>query len=361
MAKSTRTSRERAWVEVSLANIAANAETIRAASRGARLLPMVKANGYGLGAVPVARTLEPAVDPWGFGVATVEEGVELREAGISRPIVVFTPGFAESEPRYREFRLTAVLEDPAAIRRWTIPYHIEIDTGMGRSGIRWDQRSFAEHRTAQMEGAFMHFHSAETDPASIQTQWERFQRALRDLGERPRLVYVANSAAVFRHPVSLDLVRPGIFLYGCKPAPDFPKPRAAASLKARVVSVRRIPRGESVSYGAEWVARRDSLVATIGLGYADGFSRVLQDKAQVLIGGRRFPQIGRITMDMIMADVTDAPGSAPVAAGEVATLVGRDGSEEITWDDLAGWAGTNTYEMLSRLGDRVERVYVDGE
>ena len=318
---------------------------------------MVKADGYGLVLLRVAQLLEAKVDPWGFGVATTDEGGALRDAGIRRPIVVFTPALPDSQPRYREFYLQAVLDDAAVIRQWSLPYQLEIDTGMGRSGVRWNEQAMPRYRTPQLQGAFMHFHSAENDPRSVQTQWNRFQHAVRELGPRPKLLFVANSAAVWRLNEALDLVRPGIFLYGCGPMDDAPEPKPVASLRARVVSLRTVKAGESVSYGAEWVAPRDARIATIGFGYADGLPRVVQGKARVLIGGRRYPLVGRITMDMVLADVTDA--AVPVALGDRVTLVGTDGDETITWDDLAGWAGTNTYEMLSRLGRRVERLYVE--
>src|SRR6185503_6445660 len=232
--RSTRVFRERAWVEVNLANLVANAEAVRSASRGARLLPMVKADGYGLGAIRVARVLEERVDPWGFGVATVSEGAALRDGGIRRPIVVFTPALVASQPRYREYYLQAVLDDSAVIRQWSLPYQLEIDTGMGRSGVRWNEPSLPRFRTPQMQGAFMHFHSAEHDQKSVQVQWNRFQHAVRELGPRPPLLFVANSAAVWRLNESLDLVRPGIYLYGCKPMDDVPAPKPVASLYALV-------------------------------------------------------------------------------------------------------------------------------
>jgi alanine racemase len=305
----------------------------------------------------VARALEQSVDPWGFGVATVPEGVALRAAGIRRPIIVFTPALAESQPQYRAHDLQAVLDNPVVIREWFSPYQLEIDTGMGRSGVRWDDPAIAACRTPRMQGAFMHFHSAEDDQASVREQWSRFGRAVQALGERPRLLFVANSAAVWRLDEELDLVRPGIFLYGCRPMAGVPEPQPVASLRARVVSVRGIPAGESVSYGAEWVATRDARIATIGFGYADGLHRSAQGKAAVLIAGQRYPLVGRITMDMVLADVTDA--RTPVALGDRVTLVGSDGRETIAWEDLASWAGTNTYEMMSRLGSRVERVYLE--
>ncbi len=340
-------------MEIDLANLVANARVVQGAARGARLLPMVKANGYGLGAVPVAKALE-ATDPWGFGVATIDEGAELRAAGIRRPIVVFIPALPGSESRYLEWELQAVLDDPVLIQQWTSPYQLEIDTGMGRSGVRWDAPDIGRCRTAHLQGAFMHFHSAEDNQASVREQWLRFQQAVGRLGERPGLLFVANSAAVWRLDAGLDLVRPGIFLYGCQPMADVPEPKAVASLRSRVVSLRDIGKGESVSYGAEWKAPRDARIATVGFGYVDGLHRSAQGKAQVLIGGRRFPIVGRITMDMILADVT---GSG-VTVGDRVTLVGEDGTERITWDDLAEWVGTNTYEMMSRIGTRVERVYV---
>ncbi|MBI4499750.1 MAG: alanine racemase [Gemmatimonadetes bacterium] len=356
MTRQTQIIRERAWLEVNLVNLAANAETVRAAARGARLLPMVKADGYGLGALRVAHTLERHVDPWGFGVATVAEGATLRAAGIRRPIVVFTPALAEHQARCREFDLQAVLDDPAIIHDWKLPYQLEIDTGMGRSGVRWDDPDLARYATAQMQGAFMHFHSAEDHPASVRTQWERFQAAVTRLPARPALLFVANSAGVWKLEEKLDLVRPGMFLYGCIIAKDMPAPKPVASLRSRVVSVRGIRKGEGVSYGGEWISPRDARIATIGFGYADGLHRSVQGKARVLIRGRSYPLVGRITMDMVLADVTD--GGETVERGDRVTLVGTDENETITWEDLAGWAGTNTYEMMAGLGTRVERVYV---
>jgi alanine racemase len=342
-------------MEISLSSLVANARTVQARAGGARLLPMVKADAYGLGAVPVARVLERQADPWGFGVATIPEGAALRAAGISRPIVVFTPARPEQRHEYHEHALTAVLDHPATVARWTTPFHLEIDTGMGRSGIRWDDPAIAGCGGPHLQGAFMHFHSAEDNPHSVEVQWNRFERALAALGTRPALVHAANTAAVWHFGVSLDLVRPGIFLYGCRPAPDLPEPAPVAGLYARVVSLRRIPAGDSVSYGAEWVAPRNTTVATIGFGYADGLSRRAQGRGHVLLRGRRVPLVGRITMDMVMAEAGPDPGA--LAVGDRATLVGRDGAESITWDDWAEWAGTNTYEVMSRIGPRVQRVY----
>lgn len=354
---STRTLRERAWVEVSLANLVANARTALAAARGARLLPMVKADAYGLGAVAVARALEE-LDPWGFGVATIEEGAELRAAGIDRPIVVFTPASPETLPQYRRHRLTAVLDREDAIRVWDLPFHLEIDTGMGRAGIRWDDEATLEKVTnVGLEGVFTHFHSADVSPESVEQQWRRFVRAVDRLPVQPRLLHAANSAGIWRLAERLSLVRPGIFLYGGSAGPGLPLPAPVVALRARVVSVRILPAGEGVSYGAEWRAPSPTAIATLGIGYADGISRSIQGKARVLLCGKECPVVGRITMDMVMVDAGSP--QAP-AIGEVATLIGSDGERSITLDEFARWSGTISYEVLTRLGKRLPRIYLEG-
>lgn len=342
---------ERAWVEVNLAHLVANARTAQAAALGGRMLPMVKAEAYGLGAVPVVRALEQ-LDPWGYGVATVDEGAALRQAGIRRPIIVFTPARVDLLPRFREHDLRAVLDEPDAIAAWDRPFHVEIDTGMGRAGIRWDDDRVAAVRSGHLEGVFTHLHSADTSPESVEQQWTRFRAALDRLPARPPLVHAANSAGVWRLQQRLDLVRPGIFLYGGRLAGDLPEPRAVAALRARVVSVRAIPKGESVSYGAQWRATRETTAATLGIGYADGVRRSVQNRAQVLLCGRRCPVIGRVTMDMMIVE-------AAARVGDVATLIGGDGDQTISLDEFAGWAGTISYEVLTGLGQapRLPRVY----
>lgn len=316
---------------------------------------MVKANAYGLGVVAVVRALE-AVEPWGYGVATAQEGIELRAAGVSRPIVVFTPARAELEPSYGAHDLRAVLDDPVLAARWTLPFHLEIDTGMGRGGIRWDAGDqLAAAASARLEGVFTHFHSADVDPASVRAQWARFETALGFL-PRPPLVHAANSAGIWRLEQRLELVRPGVFLYGGRAGEGLPEPEPVATLRARVVSVRSIPAGEPVSYGAEWRAARETCIATLGIGYADGVPRAVAGRAAVLLGGRRAPLVGRVTMDMVMVDAGPAGDGVP-RVGEVATLFGCDGEGAIPLDEFAGWAGTISYEILTRLGSRVPREY----
>jgi alanine racemase len=309
---------------------------------------MVKANAYGLGAVAVAHALD-ALNPWGYGVATVSEGLELRVAGITRPVLVFTPAARDLYHDYEANDLTAVLDDPNVAASWDRPYHLEIDTGMARCGLRWDDDRLAVWPPGRLAGCFTHFHSADTDPASVRLQVERFEAALSRLPARPPLVHVAGSAAAWRLDRRYDLVRPGVFLYGGTHASDLTPPTPVATLRAPVVSVRRLRAGDTVSYGAAWTAHRDTTIATVAVGYADGVPRIVERRAHVILGGRRYPVVGRVTMDFIMVDT----GDHTVQPGDVATIIG-DG---ISLDEFASWAGSNAYEVLARLGARLERVY----
>ncbi len=356
MTVSTLRKTNRAWVEVDLASLLANAQTVQAAARGAALLPMVKADAYGLGAVPVARALE-TLDPWGFGVATIEEGAELRAAGIRRPILVFTPAVASLRGAYRRHALRAVIDDPGVAAKWDGPFHLEIDTGMGRCGVRWDAGTvLARFGPPHLEGAFTHFFAAEEGADTVVQQWQRFEQALGALPLRPEFVHAANSAAAFRLQHPQDLVRPGIFLYGGRVGSDLPAPQPVAAVRAPVVSLRNLSAGATVSYGGDWVAPRPTTIATLGIGYADGIPRSVQDRASVLMGGRRLPVVGRVTMDLVMVDLGETSENG-AHVGNMATVIGRDGTDEITVDEFADWAGTITYEILVRLGARLPREY----
>ena len=351
----------RAWVDVDLAALVANARTIATIS-GSRLLPMVKANGYGLGAVQIARALEK-VDPWGFGVASIEEAASLRAAGIRRPLLVLTPLIPEWIDQCLALDLRPSVGDSVALERWVSqgsrPFHIEIDTGMSRAGVRWnDNATLARFGTllesaAGWEGAFTHFVAAESDTPATRRQWERFQEALRVLPRKPAMLHAANSAASL-HGKSFagDLVRPGIFLYGGGTGAI--APRGVAALRARVVAVRSLTAGDSVGYGATWRADRPVTVATISLGYADGLPRgtpaVGRERHQraVELNGKLAQLVGRVTMDMCMVSVDGG-----VALGDVATVFGG----LISLDEQAHAAGTLSYELLTRLGPRVTRRY----
>jgi alanine racemase len=323
---------------------------------------MVKANGYGLGAVPVSRALV-AADPWGFGVATPEEGAELRRGGIELPILVTSPLCPSGIEPCVAHSLRPSIGDVTALAAWCgrsdRPFHLEIDTGMGRAGIRWDDReawaaaSAILARAPGWEGAFTHFHSAETNPASVHCQWLRLEEVLMLLPRRPELVHAANSAAALRgRAYAADLVRPGIFLYGGG-AGDGIAPRPVAALRARVIAVRRLRPGDTVSYGATWTAPASVSIATIGVGYADGFPRaagVADRPGRVVeLGGRRYPVVGRVTMDMTMVAVEEEA----VEVGNVATIYGG----LVSLDEQARAAGTVSYELLTALGCRVPRLY----
>ena len=345
----------RARLVVDLSALRQNAATIRDIS-GSRLLPMVKANGYGLGAVAIARALEP-LEPWGFGVATPEEGAELRAAGITRPILAFTPVPPARQEALLRSDLRPALGDLDSLRAWVArgaaPFHLEIDTGMSRNGFRWDDaagiRAAAELAAAApgWEGAFTHFHSAEADIPATRQQWERFQEVLRVFTRRPGLVHAANSAAALRgREFAGDLVRPGIFLYGGSAGGQPPRP--VASLRAPVVALRGVKPGDPVSYNAEWRARSPAIIATIAAGYADGVPRSLGNRGVVEVNGRSLPIAGRVTMDMTMV-----LAEAGVEVGQEAVLWGG----VVGLDEQAARAGTISYELLTSLPRRVARVY----
>lgn len=343
---------ERAWADIDLGALRANARTVAAVS-GARLLPMVKANGYGVGAIQVARALD-ALDPWGFGVATVEEGAELRAAGIGRPLLVFQPLHPALIPRYLAHALRPTIGDVESLMAWLAqgpePFHLDIDSGMSRTGFRWsDTPAWRDLLAAApgFEGCFTHFASADSDPASVHRQWRRFQQVLEALPVRPPVVHAANSAAALQGKhYAADLVRPGIFLYGGDAAG--PRPEPVVRLRARVVATRIVRAGETVSYGGTWTAPRDTRVATLGIGYADGLHRALSNVGAVELHDRLAPIVGRVTMDFVMV----AP-DVPVEPGDVATLFGGI----VSLDDQAKRAGTISYELLTSMGPRIPRRY----
>jgi alanine racemase len=351
---------ERAWLDVDLAALVRNARRFQELVR-APLLPMVKANGYGLGALAVTRALEQ-VEPWGYGVATAAEAAELREAGITRPIVVFTPLLPDSGSiaALKSSELRPVIGDLTTLKAWVAsgggPFHVEIDTGMSRSGFRWHDAEALEalrdrlHGLPEWEGVFTHFHSADSDRNSSLEQLERFEAVLVTLESRPPLVHFSNSAgADLPSASSGDLARPGIFLYGGRAGALEPEP--VASLRARVVALRRLRPGDTVSYGAEAEVESETTIATLSIGYGDGVPRALSGRGLVEVSGVIVPIVGRVTMDMLMVDVEDTP----VNAGEVATLFGG----LVSLDDQAALADTVSYELLTGLSSRVERRYLE--
>jgi alanine racemase len=367
----------RAWIEVDLEALRANFEAVRRmAGADHAIIAMVKADAYGLGVARVVAALEP-LEPWAYGVATVDEGIELRALGVRRPILVVSPLTPEAVEPALAASLTvsiselSVLEHcaVAARRAGPLDIHVEIDTGMGRAGFDWRETADWGPRVQQLArgplrwtGVFTHFHGADAPDASpTLTQWERFQDALAQLpvSREDLLVHACNSAAALRWPeFCADAVRPGIFLYGGEPAPEvtdpvLASPLAVASLRARIVLVRDVPPGSTVGYGATHVARGWERWATVPIGYGDGVPRALGNRGSALVHGRRVRFVGRISMDMIVVDITDVPEAAP---GDVVTLIGRDGGSEIRLEEIAAQAGTISYEILTGFTPRLPRV-----
>lgn len=345
---------DRAWLEVSLAAVHANAK-VAASHAGVPLLPMVKAEAYGLGMMPVVRVLEE-LDPWGYGVATLEEGLVLREAGITRPVIVFTPALDGWMQALRDAGLQPALGSVRAVERWHEggggPWQLDVDTGMVRAGFAWDTIDRLDVKTLRdCAGVFTHFACADTDADATSIQRERFVAAVDALPSRPEVVHAANSASIFRgSDYVFDVVRPGIFLYGGRPGTHAPEPEPVASFHARVVHVTRIAAGQPVSYGWRWRAPEDAIIATVGAGYGDGVPRSLEGVGRVSIAGSARPFVGAVNMDVTLAHIS----TGSVDVGDVATFFG----DEVTVDEWASLAGTNAYELLTGIGRRVDRRYV---
>lgn len=347
---------ERAWVEIDLGALQQNGATLARLAR-VPLIPMVKADAYGLGAIPVAKALEK-LDPWGFGVATVAEGAELRAAGIARPVVVFTPTMDQELAAMVEHGLTPALSRLEQIRSWgkhSHPWHLAIDTGMSRAGIPWREVQSISEAVAAFPpgGAFTHFHSAQMDDGSLEEQVTRFGQAIATLGIRPSMLHCEASAAIVRSaPSKWDAVRPGIFLYGVGSSAEH-VPNPVVHFRAAVVDVRDLEAGDTVSYDATFVAGAPMRVATVAAGYADGYPRALSNRSSALLNGETVHVTGRVTMDMTMFDVT----GKKCEPGDIITLIGSSGSRTITIQEIADWADMSPYEVLTGLRNRIERVY----
>lgn len=342
---------------------------------------MVKADAYGLGMHPVADALrrELAPDgPWAFGVAAVAEGESLRAGGWPGRIMVLAPPPPGEFRRAAEAGLTLCLSDLDAIEEWAeaaagtgrrLAVHVEVDTGMGRAGLPWSEAARWGPEAARRmgdrllwEGCFTHFHSAdEPDLAPTDRQWERFRQALDALppqreGDPPRVLHSSNSAASLRRAgYGGDLVRPGIVLYGGSAGPGT-RPGAVASVRARLSLVREVPAGTTVGYGATYTSSGPERWGTVTIGYGDGVRRALATAGgHALVHGTRVPIVGRISMDVTVLNLTRVPDARP---GDVATLIGRDGEEEIRVDEVAELCGTISYEILTGLTQRLPRVYL---
>lgn len=351
------TASNRAWIEVDLGAVTRNARALIAHAR-TPLLPMVKADAYGLGLLPIVRALEP-LDPWGYGVATVVEGEQLRASGIQRAILVTSPTSPMEFARIRASRLTPSHTDTETINAWRTDggsdWHLAIDTGMNRAGVRWDAIETVADAVKRCPpaGAYTHFHSSELDNGTLEQQTERFRDAVAALPAAPPLLHTENSAAIVRtSPSPWSVIRPGVFLYGVGSGAKL-RPEPVVQFFAQVVDIHDVKAGDSVSYDATWTATKATRVATLSVGYADGYRRSLGNVGTVLIGGRRAKVVGTVTMDMTMVDVTDIPCDR----WDLATMIGRDGDEMITVEDVATVCGLSPYEILTGLNARAPRVY----
>ena len=343
--------------------------------RKVQVLSVVKANGYGHGACEVAKALEHEGSD-AFGVATLEEGVELREAGIRSPIVVLAGFYPAQLDQLLRHRLIPVAIEPDGLRRLetlarkrgvSLGFHLKVDTGMGRIGFLASEIDFwlpelSRLRSLRLGGLFSHFsHAENVGGIYTQNQLKLFHglvARLRSAGYDPPLVHLANSAAVIALPSAhFSMVRPGLMLYGIYPSPGMASQVAlkpVLSWKTRILQLKKIPKGSSISYGQTFVTRRESLIATLPVGYADGYPRLLSNRGAVLVRGKRAPIVGRVCMDLTMIDVTDIRG---VQQGDEVVLLGHQGREKLSADEMALWAETISYEILTSISARVPRIY----
>ncbi len=362
------------WAEIDLDAIAGNIAGLRRRIGDAELLAVVKANGYGHGAVPVAKTaLEAGAKR--LGVACLDEAVQLRRAGLSAPIVILGHTPVWEARRLVEYKVTPTIDTKqlalavasfSAEQGVVTPVHLKVETGMNRFGLMPDEVSdFAQFlRTVPglaVEGLYTHFAMAdEEDKTFTRQQFELFLSTAERLPWIP-CRHVANSAAVLDEPgMCLDMVRPGISVYGCYPSSqvsDSVQLRPALSLKSHVIRLHDIAHGELVSYGGTWVAQQPTRIALVPCGYADGLPRVLSNQGSVLVRGHRSPIVGRICMDQCVVDVGHIPEAA---LGDEVAIIGKQGEGQITVEELATLAGTINYEILCGISPRVPRVYLKG-
>lgn len=379
-----RNEQTRTWREISLANLEHNYRALRAMlPQSCRFLGVVKANAYGNGAVPVARKLEELGAEY-LAVACIDEAQELRGAGVKTPILILGSTPAQCADELLALGATQTvfdLETGSALSRAAVQtgralkIHIKLDTGMSRLGFLCDE-AHMDDSVAQVaalcalpgleaEGIFTHFADSDGCEAYTMKQFTRFMDALQMLTDRGisfPIRHCANSGAVLNYPCThLDMVRPGVALYGHYPDPtceglDGPGLRPVMELKSRISAVRPLSAGTMVSYGRTVALSRDSVLAVLPVGYADGLHRACSNQMHVLIQGVRAPTVGRVCMDMCMVDVTEIPGVSP---GGIATIYGSDGDSQVTVEEAAAAADTIQYELLCAISERVPRLYLE--
>ncbi len=362
--------------EISLANLRSNLQKLQRRS-AAPIWAVLKADGYGHGSKACARTLERA-GAAGLCVALLEEGIELRNAGVTLPVLVMGGYYGRAYGELLAHHLTPVIHDPAQIEDLAaevryrgcdpVAIHLKVDTGMGRLGVQLGDlprvaKQIKSHPEIRFEGLMTHFACADTDPVSVRVQLEAFKSARAVLGSNgavPAVCHAANTAALLSCPDShLDLVRPGIGLFGVEPRTGLaPELKPVMRVVSTVIAVRELSPGQTVGYGATWKADRTSRIATIPVGYADGLARSSSNRGRMLVRGQKAPIVGRVSMDMTTIDVTEVPD---VRVGDEVVILGSQkgpaGEQAITVGDVAEVEGTIPWEVLTDISRRVPRFY----
>lgn len=373
---------DRVWAEVDLDAIAKNIETIKKMIKPeTKIIPVIKTDGYGHGAHPIARMLETDDKVWGYAVATAEEAHALRGKGIKKPLLILGYTFPysyekmiEEEIRPTVFMLdmAQLLSEKAQEMGKTCHIHIKVDTGMTRIGMHPDEegmeliRKIKELPGIEIEGIFTHFATAdEADKSKAYHQMQMFQSFVEKVEETLAInipmKHCSNSAGIMEMPeANMDAVRAGIIIYGLWPSQEVEEGcnielYPALTLKSRIVYVKMVSANQEISYGGTFITVRDTQVATICIGYGDGYPRSLSNVGYVLINGQKAPILGRVCMDQFMVDVTDIKGE--VCVGDVVTLIGQDQAQAITMEELGNLSGRFNYELACDLGKRVPRIY----
>lgn len=363
------------WAEVNLDNIRHNVQELRRLAPDAQFMAVVKADGYGHGAVPVARAALEAGADW-LAVATLEEGIDLRKAGLTVPVLVLgyiPPIQADTVVLYDLQPAVFHLDLVQALAQWgralmrKVPVHVKVDTGMGRIGVRPDGlvdfvKAAKAYPQIELEGVFTHLATAdepENEFAAVQiTRFKDALSMLHDAGFQPRFRHACNSAGLMLHPEGhLDLVRAGIAMYGLAPDPAVTWPvhlKPALTWKTRIGMLKTVEPGTPISYGCTYRASGRERIASLPVGYADGYFRLNSNRGQVLVGGRRCPVVGRVCMDQTLVRL---PDDLDVKVGDEVILLGEQGGEQISAADIAATVGTINYEVVCAISKRVPRIY----
>lgn len=361
--------------EIDLSALAFNYRQLRKRiSKGVKILAVVKADAYGHGALPISLKLEKLGVEY-LGVAISDEGVQLRKGGVKAPILILGGIYEGEADQALQYNLTPVVFDQESLKllskaaerqKKKVKVHLKVDTGMGRLGVPlnpWPAflKGLKRFPKIEIEGVLSHFSMTEKEETFTAYQWEKFQGAMamaNEMGISYQYLHMASSATLTTFPAcSGNLVRPGIMLYGSYPSPiyrELIQLKPIMTLKTRIHFLKSVPPKTRISYGGTFVTERESLIATLPIGYADGYSRHLSNHGEVLIRGKRVPVVGTVCMDFIMVDVTDIPN---VSKGDEVILMGRQGREQITADEIAEKIDSISYEVLCLVGRRVPRIY----